>query len=520
KQMLKANTAYYEADGKRVSGSAAESAGMTSRELAGGSLPAKLNAGVWRGVPGFFPQLAAFNASDASKLSTAAVILDGQDTINSIRNGFELTQGDEMTWSADPKEVSLQPVSGSLEGSLKTSGSAVLTVTLDGAARSFMLNAPAPRFAESAQAPTADSESETFTDKAAVSLSTVEPAGTIYYTLDGSEPDGRSRLYTGPIVLMDTTTIKAVTIAEDKEDSEVFSGTWTKKESFGWFVFFPPPAPQPAVTASIGSKKVQMDGKTAVTMARNSKLTLSVPEGQMIYYTTDGSSPTKDSKLYKGDILVTKNMTIKFITDSDDKVITINCVVENAKYELKSDAKDVKYISGYNSRQFKPDTALTRYEITEILSQLLDKEDVAVANVFSDVDRSKEDLVAFFTSAGILSGYPDNTFRGKNGLTRAEFVVILSRVLNLNVSQGGKSEFSDAASHWAKNYIAAFAKAGYIQGFPDGTFKPDSKLTRAQAVVLINNIIGRGKQQTAGHKYDDVPSRHWAYSAIMSAVKE
>ncbi|NBD27275.1 chitobiase/beta-hexosaminidase C-terminal domain-containing protein [Paenibacillus glycinis] len=519
KQMLKADTAYYGADGKRVAGGTAAAAGLSAADLAGGSLPAGLDAGTWIAEAGFYPQLAAFEGNEAAKLGAAAVVLNVHDTIYRVRSGFGLSGGG-LAWSADPRDVALSSSGGSQTGSLKTAGSAVLTAKADGYERSFLLNAAAPLFAGTAAAPAAASEPKgpIFTDTVTVRLDTEEPDGMIHYTLDGSEPGADSAPYAGPILINHTTTVRAVTIAEDKEPSTVFAGTWTR-QSFGG-IMIPPPEAEPEVTASVGSKPLQTDGGETVTVAKNSKLTLTAPEGHMIYYTTDGSMPTKNSPVYRDEILVTGAMTIKFITDADDRVITINCTVENAKYELKRDAKNVKYISGTGDREFKPNAPLTRYEMTDILSRLLDTEEVSVGNVFGDVERGREEAVAFFTSAGILSGYPDGTFRGGNGLTRAEFVVILSRVFHLNAAvASGKPEFADASSHWARGYIEAFAKAGYIKGFPDGSFKPDGKITRAQAVVLINGIVGRGLQLVTAPRFDDVPPGHWAYPAIMAAAK-
>ncbi|MDF2714007.1 MAG: hypothetical protein K0R28_932, partial [Paenibacillus sp.] len=91
KQMLRANTAYYDAAGVRISGDNAASAGYLSTELASGALPSGMNAAIWKPAAGYFPQLAAFYETDVSKLSTAAVMLDRKDTISAIKSGFELT---------------------------------------------------------------------------------------------------------------------------------------------------------------------------------------------------------------------------------------------------------------------------------------------------------------------------------------------------------------------------------------------------------------------------------------------
>ncbi|WP_282940134.1 chitobiase/beta-hexosaminidase C-terminal domain-containing protein [Paenibacillus sp. RC67] len=523
KQMLKTSTAYYTAAGKRSEGAAGESVGLLAKDMVKGTLPLSLDAALWKAAAGFYPQLAAFNGTAASKLSAAALILSEKDNLSSIKSEFELTRDNEVAWTADPKAIALNLTSGSAKGTMITSGSAVLTAAINGDTRAVTVNAPAPAFAETALKPKVVSGDTPFTSQVSVKLATDEANGAIYYTLDGSQPDKWSMVYTDPIVLTKTTTIKAITIAEEKESSEVLSGTWTKSEpdkpkGGGGGFWIPPTVTEPAVIAYIGSKAVQVDDNASVTIARNSKLTLSAPDGQIIYYTTDGSTPTKNSLRYTGELILTRNMTIKMITDQNDQVVTIHYQVENAKFDLMRDAGQMKYISGYENNEFRPEKSLSRYEITDMLAPLLNKEDVTVGNLLKDVDSSKENQIAFFTSAGIIDGYPDNTYGGDKGLTRAEFVVIMSRVLKLNISQAGEAALSDVSGHWAEKYINSFTKAGYVDGFPDGTFKPDSEITRAQAVVLINRIIGKEKQDLPA-KFSDLPSSHWAYQDIMAAMK-
>ncbi|WP_028551205.1 chitobiase/beta-hexosaminidase C-terminal domain-containing protein [Paenibacillus sp. UNC451MF] len=525
KQMLKSDTAYYNANGNRAAGVEGEAAGLLAKDFVQGTLPVSLNTGIWKAAKGFYPQLAAFNGNGASKLSAAAIILGDKDVIHNIKSEFELTQDGELAWTADPREISINSASGSLKGSMNLAGKAILRATVNGDSRELTVNMPVPAFAETAQKPKAITGDNPFNTKTSVALAADEANGIIYYTLNGSQPDQWSQVYTAPIVLTNTTTIKAITMADEKESSEVFSAIWTKQEpepsrgkgggGGGWF---PPVVSEPAVIAYIGEKAVQTDDLASVTVAKNSKVTLKAPEGQIIYYTTDGSTPTKNSLRYTGELLITRNMTIKMITDQNDQVVTIHYQVENAKFDLKSDVSQMKYISGYENNEFRPDNSLSRYEITDMLAPLLNREDVTVGNLLRDVDSGKQNQIAFFASAGIIDGYPDNTFGGEKGLTRAEFVVVMSRVLKLDINQTGDASLSDVSGHWSEKYINAFTKAGYVEGFPDGTFKPDSEITRAQAVVLINRIIGI-KKQDLPEKFSDLPPAHWAFRDIMAAMK-
>lgn len=254
-------------------------------------------------------------------------------------------------------------------------------------------------------------------------------------------------------------------------------------------------------------------------IAKNSKLALKAPEGQTIYYTTDGSIPTAKSTKYTGELLITKSMTVKAITDKDDKVITIEYVVENAKYSLKSNSGEIKYMAAYPNGLFMPNAAITRYELIQSLAPLLDMEEVNVGNLFNDVNAENEGLTGFFASAGIIEGFPDGGFGGTKGLTRAEFSKIMTTVLKLDVTQTGVTKQKDIRGHWAEKYVNALSQAGYVQGFPDGTFKPGTPITRAQAVVLINRIAGTKKLTVTAVRFKDVPATHWAYKDIMSVVK-
>jgi hypothetical protein len=468
--------------------------------------------------------LAAFTGTAAAKLSTVALIFSEKDTINRVRSGFGLSSGEHVVWTADPGEIAIGNDAGSpdvLKGTIQKEGSVAITVTVNESARRFTLNTPALKYAEAAAAPTADPGIYVFMGDVSVTLATDELNASIYYTLDGSIPDPWSSLYTAPIELTDTTTIQAIAVADDKEYSEPFSGTWMKRPpTYGGVGAVAVPVADPGIVAQVGTNKMHPDGKSAVPIAKNSELTLTAPAGQTIYYTTDGSTPTKDSPQYNGSILITGDMTVKMITDQNEKVVTINYQVENAKYELKSDAEKIKYISGYPNHEFRPDSPLSRYEAVDVLEPLLDLEDVTVGNTFDDVGNTQEKSVALLTSAGIIDGYPDHSFSGDKGLTRAEFVVIMARVLKLPVADAGESEFADVQDHWSAQYIDAFAKAGYVEGFPDGTFKPDEEITRAEAVVLINRVIGGGQPQEGDDaSFTDLPPSHWAYQDIMSAAK-
>ena len=117
------------------------------------------------------------------------------------------------------------------------------------------------------------------------------------------------------------------------------------------------------------------------------------------------------------------------------------------------------------------------------------------AKVSISIAEGKRRILAISTAAaaGIVNGYEDGTFRPNNAITRAEFAAIASRFAN--VPYDGEEMFSDIADHWAKDNINEAAIVGWINGYEDGTYKPENTLTRAEAATLIyrlKNIVKQG----------------------------
>ena len=192
---------------------------------------------------------------------------------------------------------------------------------------------------------------------------------------------------------------------------------------------------------------------------------------------------------------------------------------EMPSFALKADAQTIKYMAPVSDFAFEPDRAATRYEVSEALYELLDFSGLEEADRFSDVDEAHREMVNALAQTPIIDGYPDGTFGGGQSITRAEFVKMVS--VAAGIEQGGaQTEFTDLApEHWASPYISAFVAGGYIYGYPDGTFLPESEITRAEAVAIINRVLGVQKADDAAPRFDDLPADHWAYGDIMAAAK-
>ena len=119
---------------------------------------------------------------------------------------------------------------------------------------------------------------------------------------------------------------------------------------------------------------------------------------------------------------------------------------------------------------------------------------------------------------GLITGFPDGTFRPNDGITRAQAAVVMVKTANLQVPVQAATFFRDVpATHWANAYISAAAEAGYLKGFPDGTFRPDEKLTRAQGISLIMRLCTLSDRAELPALKDLTPE-HWAAGDIGTAI--
>lgn len=153
------------------------------------------------------------------------------------------------------------------------------------------------------------------------------------------------------------------------------------------------------------------------------------------------------------------------------------------------------YIVGYGNGEVRPQNNITRAEVATIFFRLLTDdvrdENLTKTNRYSDVTRADwyNTAVSTLSSMGIITGYPDGTFRPNAAITRAEFAAIAARF----DSNGDKTtaKFSDIATHWAKDEISIAYNNGWITGYPNGTFGPQRDITRAETMTLVNRVLNR-----------------------------
>jgi hypothetical protein len=184
----------------------------------------------------------------------------------------------------------------------------------------------------------------------------------------------------------------------------------------------------------------------------------------------------------------------------------------------------IQYIYGDPEGTVRPDSDITRAETAMIIFRLLANKgkDRAVPSPFADVAAGQwyTQAVDYLAYAGIIDGYPDGTFKPDAPISRAEFTKMIAGFDKLEQSSGDL--FSDIAGNWAAGYINSAAASGWVHGYPDGTFKPLNKLTRAETVSLINAKLQRKVEPENipdwAPSFTDLDKSHWAYSDIIEAA--
>ena len=186
------------------------------------------------------------------------------------------------------------------------------------------------------------------------------------------------------------------------------------------------------------------------------------------------------------------------------------------------------YIVGYGNGEVRPQNNITRAEVATIFFRLLTDdvrdENLTKTNRYSDVTRADwyNTAVSTLSSMGIITGYPDGTFRPNAAITRAEFAAIAARFDNDGDKTAAK--FSDIATHWAKDEISIAYNNGWITGYPDGTFGPQRDITRAETMTLVNRVLNR-QPETEDDLLpnmtvwtDNANQKAWYYLAVQEAT--
>lgn len=186
------------------------------------------------------------------------------------------------------------------------------------------------------------------------------------------------------------------------------------------------------------------------------------------------------------------------------------------------------YVSGCTTTTFAPTGTLTRAEAAQMLYELMTeqahKQYDCSGNGFSDVPAGQWYTVAVSTlaNAGAINGCGDGTFHPNQAISRAQFVTILAGIYGVNASGG--MPFSDVGRSWYYDAVATAYANGWVSGLTDGTFRPNQTITRAEAVSILNRVLGRScdltfvqaHAQAASHFADVMPDA-WYYADVIEA---
>lgn len=184
------------------------------------------------------------------------------------------------------------------------------------------------------------------------------------------------------------------------------------------------------------------------------------------------------------------------------------------------------YIIGYPEGDVRPQNSVTREEVATIFFRLLTEEtrtaSMGKAEVYSDVELSRwsNNAIATMSKLGIVNGYEDGTFGPAKAITRAEFATIAAR-FEEEVAVGSEN-FTDIAGHWAEEYIKEAAALQWVNGYEDGSFKPQNYITRAEVMTIVNRML----QRSVSSEYiledavfwSDNAESAWYYEAVMEAT--
>ena len=316
------------------------------------------------------------------------------------------------------------------------------------------------------------------------------------------------------------------------DTTPAFSGTPTRSgyTFTGW---------QPSVAATVTDNAVYTAQwtKNSSSSHHSTRYTLHYePNGGTAYKDERYSSgtkvtldktPTRESYTFTGwyaDKALTQKITT--VTMNSNKTVYAGWEATGVPDKLNGD-DHFAYVIGYPDGKVHPKGNISRAETATIFFRLL-KADIRDGNLtadndFSDVSDGQWHNKAISTMAklGIVKGRRADRFDPDASITRAEFAAICARFNTKPVENSGS--FSDISGHWAENEIERAAAFGWISGYPDGTFRPDARITRAEAMTMINRVLCRMPQSESDLldsmvTWPDNKPSDWHYLAVQEAT--
>ena len=271
-----------------------------------------------------------------------------------------------------------------------------------------------------------------------------------------------------------------------------------------------------------GNGSISPSGKTAVVSGEDATFVITPDSGyQVADVLVDGKSVgAVRSYTFEN---VKANHTISVTFAEGEQVVDPD---ETGVSGWLNTADHIVYLNGYEDNTFRPDANMTRAEVAQMFYNLLSDKDVPITVSFTDVASEAwySDAVNTLASLGMITGVGNNLYEPNRSITRAEFTAIAMRFADL--ATGGENVFSDVAEDaWYYDYVVGSIQYGWITGYPDGTFRPENTITRAEVTTIVNRMLGRSADRTfiAEHAdelriFSDVTTAHWGYYAVVEAT--
>lgn len=543
-QMLQFPVAYYTFQGSKTKGAAGQAEGLKTTRLTGGLLPEGLKAAEWKAVPGFYPQLAPFSGSLDSDLSTVAVVLGDGDTAYKVRGSYKPTPDAAIDWKVKTE-----------------SGLIYLTASKNDQSRLIVINKKPFAYSGTAAAPTSATALE-FKDKTEVVLKSSEASGVIHYTVDGSIPSEDSPVYTKPIPLSNSAVIKAVTVVDGKNDSDLFTGEFKK-------------LPEPGDNGGTGSGgspgggaggiaggggilpaadtafEILVNGKSqAVAQEKNTTengratTTVHVDEAALLKLLqgtdsqadisivfskkTDVNKVELSSKLIK--LMAERKAVIRVDTGAEAFRVPAALLEfpagDQAAVQLEIAAPDetkVKLLeqaaaAGPYSFLVKPVVFRAVYTAGDQTKEI-ERFSAYVERTIT-LPKSADSLGAIgvrVAADGSMSPLPTRIAENAGSLTAVIKSLTASGMFAV-VAARTETSFRDVQTHWAKEAIADLAGRWIVGGNGEGSFEPERKVTRAEFSAMIVKALGlSGTVAADSITFRDVSAGAWYASSVQTA---
>ena len=268
-----------------------------------------------------------------------------------------------------------------------------------------------------------------------------------------------------------------------------------------------------AISSSKGYARFSLDERVYKKLVKNDDLyvmELTAPDGYV-----------KSSRKYD----VSVNAFVKNFGAQEHAITVTNS--RSSTPDRLNDEEHFAYVIGYKDGNVRPYGLISRAETTTIFFRLLKDSvrdgNLLTSNTYTDVADSywANTAISTMTGLGIVQGRTATTFDPYAPITRAQFAAICAR-FDDGKTQGGQT-FTDIQGHWAQAYIERAAELGWIKGFEDGTFRPDTYITRAQAMTMINRVLNRIPEDADDllsnmNVWPDCNPGDWFYLAVQEAT--